>query len=257
MGTLTTLFLLSIIETLTTYKNILIVVGAGLSVLIPAFVRSKFFSDLVKGIFDGIFIFREKRKNKKVDVVETNNRNITISIADITNHEIFNYLEFWLYTRIPDITLITQYRTVVFRKYVFILFKEYKEVLTTLLMKQEFTHVEKSQLKSILYTTLINIHKSADAQMKISGIPDVIVAKMTLALKDRMHLALDLINSINESAFYDSDNNLLKVYSYLNIIHSILDNILSNIEPVCNSINGELSGLMMDGFIEPPSKHKS
>ena len=93
--------------------------------------------------------------------------------------------------------------------------------------------------------------------MKMIGIPDVIITKMKFSLNDRIDLTMDLINSICDSSFYDSENNNLKIYTFLNIIHSILDNTISNVEPVCNSLNGELSGLSMDGHVEPPSKHGS
>ena len=79
---------------------------------------------------------------------------------------------------------------------------------------------------------------------------------MKNVLNDRINLTMDLINSICDSSFYDSDENHLKMYSFLNIIHSILDNTISNVEPVCNNLNGELSGLTLDGHVEPVSKRK-
>jgi len=68
-----------------------------------------------------------------------------------------------------------------------------------------------------------------------------------------------LIGGICNSSFYNSDNNLLKVYSILNIVLSILENTISNSESICNSINGQLAGLSFsdNGRIvtEPGKKH--
>jgi hypothetical protein len=50
---------------------------------------------------------------------------------------------------------------------------------------------------------------------------------------------------------YVADKNLLKVYSILNILLSVLENTISNSEEVCDSINGQLKGLKFDGKIEP------
>jgi len=60
---------------------------------------------------------------------------------------------------------------------------------------------------------------------------------------DTIQLTIDLISNVSNSQFYESDDNLLKVYSILNIILSVLENTISNSEFVCNSINGQLSGL--------------
>ena len=60
---------------------------------------------------------------------------------------------------------------------------------------------------------------------------------------DTIQLTIDLISNVSNSQFYESDDNLLKVYSILNIILSVLENTISNSEIVCNSINGQLSGL--------------
>ena len=60
---------------------------------------------------------------------------------------------------------------------------------------------------------------------------------------DTITLTIDLIESISNSQFYESEKNLLKMYSILNIILSILENTISNSQSVCNSINGQLKGL--------------
>jgi hypothetical protein len=92
--------------------------------------------------------------------------------------------------------------------------------------------------------------ESADA-----GIPRVVIDKMKVRNNDTILLTLDLIEGVCSSQFYESENNLLKVYSILNILLSVLESTISNSESVCNSINGQLKGLTFrdDGkdFIEP------
>jgi len=44
---------------------------------------------------------------------------------------------------------------------------------------------------------------------------------------------------------------LLKVYSILNILLTILENTINSSEGVCNSINGALKGLTFEGKTEP------
>jgi hypothetical protein len=87
--------------------------------------------------------------------------------------------------------------------------------------------------------------------MKKQGIPDIIIEKMKVRNNDTLNLTIDLIEGVCNSRFYNSKNNLLKVYSILNILLSILENTISHSELVCNSINGQLKGLEYGGFKEP------
>jgi len=75
------------------------------------------------------------------------------------------------------------------------------------------------------------------------GIPKIIIEKMKVKNNEMINLIIDLIEGISNSSFYDSENNLLKVYSILNIILSILENTISSSDSICNSINGQLKGL--------------
>jgi hypothetical protein len=90
-----------------------------------------------------------------------------------------------------------------------------------------------------------------ESEMRRQGMPDVIIEKMKVKNNDTLTLTIDLINGVCNSRFYSSENNLLKVYSILNILLSILENTIMNSEPICNSINGQLKGLEFDGKVEP------
>ena len=88
-----------------------------------------------------------------------------------------------------------------------------------------------------------------------AGIPSIVIDKMKEKNRDTIQLTIDLIGNISNSQFYESKDNLLKVYSILNIVLSVLESTISNSESVCNSINGQLRGskIMQDGreIIEP------
>ena len=60
---------------------------------------------------------------------------------------------------------------------------------------------------------------------------------------DTISLTIDLIEGVCSSHFYTSEKNRLKIYSILNIMLSILENIISNSDHICNSINGSLKGM--------------
>jgi hypothetical protein len=83
------------------------------------------------------------------------------------------------------------------------------------------------------------------------GIPKIVIEKMKSKNNDTITLTMDLIEGVCGSQFYAHDKNLLKVYSILNILLSVLENTISNSNNVCNNINGALKGLTFEGKTEP------
>ena len=106
-----------------------------------------------------------------------------------------------------------------------------------------------------LRTTLLNLVNSIiydyEREAQDAGIPKIVIEKMKAKNNDTITLTIDLIEGVCSSQFYQSEKNLLKVYSILNIILSVLENTISSSESVCNSINGQLKGLTFDGKKEP------
>ena len=86
------------------------------------------------------------------------------------------------------------------------------------------------------------------------GIPSVIIEKMKNKNNDNILLIIDLIQVVCSSNFYQSEKNLLKVYSILHILMSVLENTINSSEGICNSINGQLKGMEFNGYVEPGGK---
>lgn len=181
-----------------------------------------------------------------------------ITEADITSHEIFNYINLWKFSMVPTINFSTEYRTVVFRKYLSIYLECYKDDLKSFL-QTDYKSMGASEIKGAFLDLINKIIYDYERKMVDSGIPKIIIEKMKVRNNDTINLTIDLIEGICGSNFYDSDNNYLKVYSILNIILSVLDNTIANSESTCNSINGQLAGLSFgeNGRVvtEPGKKH--
>ena len=221
--------------------------------IVIGFIKSDLSKDIFSSFFSGLSRFLSKnKKNKEVDK-ETG---YSIKETDITNHDLFNYIDFWMYSQVPSMNLRTQYRTAVFRKYLHIYLKTYKEVISEFVMSGEYKDMDNAKLRTKLLNLLTNIIQKMEAEMRMIGVPDVIITKMKNVLNDRINLSIELINNMCDNTFYDTENNYLKIFTFLNIITPILDNIISSIENVCNTLNGELSGLTIDGFTEPMSGHR-
>lgn len=174
-----------------------------------------------------------------------------IDEVDILNHDIFNYIDFWMYSKVPTFQFSTEYRTVVFRKYLTIFLKKHKENIKKYVDKKEFEKMGEAELWTSLLSLINDIIYDYEREMESSGIPKVIIEKMKVKNNDTISLTIDLIEGVCNSQFYSSDRNLLKIYSILNIMLSILENTISNSDHICNSINGQLKGMSMDGKSEP------
>lgn len=199
--------------------------------------KSTWFSSFMTKVSDKILDNFMKKKTNEVTQVKS------ITESDIINHDIFNLIDFWMYSKIPTFQFSTEYRTVVFRKYLTIFLKKHKENIQTYVTNRSFEKLDESQLWTSFLSLINDIIYDYEKEMEYSGIPKVIIEKMKAKNNDTISLTIDLIEGICTSQFYASDKNLLKVYSILNIMLSILENTISSSDHICNSINGSLSGL--------------
>ena len=103
--------------------------------------------------------------------------------------------------------------------------------------------MDESELWKNFLSLVNNIVYDYEREMLDAGIPQIIISKMKAKNNDTISLTIDLIEGICNSKFYSSADNLLKIYSILNIMLSILENTIQNSEAVCNSINGQLKGM--------------
>lgn len=213
-----------------------------LVIVILSFFKTDAFNKFIGKFFDKI-IEKAFKKKKKEDVVQ-------VAESDVINHEIFNYIDFWVYSKIPTINFSTDFRTAVFRKYLQLYLKAYKDELHIFVNEGKYKSMDNSQLRTTLLKVITDVIYAYETEMRAAGIPIIVIDKMKAKNLETLNLTLDLTNSICDSQFYNSPNNLLKAYSFLNIILSILENTMASVEDVCNSINGELKGLTMDGFTE-------
>lgn len=219
------------------FLALLIMVASGI-------LKSKWMSDIWTKISNKLIEWFLKKRTQSDEVKH-------IKESDILNHDIFNYIDFWMYSKIPTFQFSTEYRTVVFRKYLTVYLRCYKKGLSEFTKSGKYKEMEQSELWKSLLNMINHIVCDYERECKESGIPDIIITKMKQKNNESIQLTIDLINNISNSQFYESENNLLKVYSILNIILSVLENTISNSESICDSINGQLKGLTMDGKKEP------
>jgi len=212
------------------------------------FLKSKYVMDLWGKFTDKVVVFFLKNKVKELPTK-------VISESDITNHDIFNYIDFWTYSKVPTFQFSSEYRTFVFKKYLSIFLKCYKKDLSEFVNSKDYQTMDQSELWRSLLNIINKIVYDYEKECEEAGVPKIIIMKMKAKNNDTIQLTIDLIEGITNSQFYESEKNLLKMYSILNIILSILENLISSSETVCNSINGQLKGMwIMDGnrkIIEP------
>jgi len=217
-----------------------------ITIILLVVVKSEAASTFFGKIFDKLIskAFGGKKKEE-----------VLLKESDILNHEIFNYIDFWIYSSIPTITMRTEYRTEVFKKYLTIYFRQYSESLHNYINSAKYKEYSKLELKGSIFNLLNDVMRDYEREMISVGVPPVIINSMKVKNNETFHLTLELINSVCDSHFYDTDRNLLKVFTILNILLSTLEYTLSISDDICNSINGELKGLSIyvngKNIIEP------
>jgi hypothetical protein len=215
--------------------------------LLVRFAKNKWGIWIIQKISDKLSIFtKNKNETKNIRMIKE---------SDILNHEIFNYIDFWVSSRIPTIEFSTEYRTIVFRRYLTIYLTNYKSKIYSFLNSKKYQEMDNSEVNQSLLQLINNIIDSYEKEMIDDGIPKYIINKMKCKNDNMVTLTMDLIDNVCNSKFYESDKNFLKVYSILNILLSILENAITESKLVCESINGHLKGFRFrDGdseVIEP------
>ena len=68
-------------------------------------------------------------------------------------------------------------------------------------------------------------------------------------------LLLEFTNSVCDNHFYNTEKNMLKMFTILNILNATLEYTINVSSEVCDNINGELSGKEYGGFKEPVKEY--
>lgn len=206
--------------------------------IIYGILKSPFLSRIMTKISDKFIDWFLKDKIRNSEEL----RKITDS--DISNHDLFNYIDFWTYSKVPTFEFSTEYRTAVFKKYLSIYLKSYKSEILKFVQTKEYQEMDSAKLRTKLLNLINSIIYDYEKSSSEVGIPKIIIDKMKAKNNDTITLTIDLIEGVCSSQFYESEKNLLKVYSILNILLSVLENTISGSDVVCNSINGQLKGLV-------------
>lgn len=224
-----------IVELLEKYK----IESAGLvSISVAAYllIKNGVLTKVFNTLFERLLDWAIKKKNQGgVPAI--------ININEVLNHDLFSYIDFWRYSTTPTLRFSSEFRTIVFRKYLSIYLKSHKDKIQQYVNSKNYVNMTDSELWKSFLTLFNDIVYSYESEMSSAGVPKVVIEKMKAKNNDWITLTIDLIENICTSQFYKSENNVLKVYSVLNIMLSILESTVQNSEAVCNSINGELSGL--------------
>jgi len=215
--------------------------------ILYAFLKTNWVMSKITKLFDNLFTSKTKTSN-------------SMNMSHILNHNMFNYIDFWIYSKVPTINFSTEYRTIIFRKYLTIFLMKYRDNMHQYIDSKVYEPMDDSELWKSILSLLNNIVYDYEKDKESMGIPKMIIQKMKERNNETITLIIDLTESVCSSEFYHSENNLLKIYSIQNILLSVLQNTITNSIVVCNSINGGLKGqfVVVDGkkIIEKEIEHK-
>lgn len=224
------------------------VIGVLVIYSLISVLKSQWFGGIMTKISDKFVERFMKSESNKVENIRK------INDSDISNHDIFNYIDFWTYSKVPTFQFSTEYRTAVFRKYLTIYLKNYKKNIEKFVENKIYEKMDEPQISKTFLNLINQTVYDYEREMTESGIPPIIIEKMKVKNNDNISLTIDLVDGVCSSQFYNSENNLLKIYSILNILLTVLETTVNNAETVCNSINGQLKGLTFEGKTEPTKK---
>jgi hypothetical protein len=228
--------------------------GAFIGLFMLFVLKSTFFKRAYNKISDYFFevVISNKVKDVSISIRELNE-------SDISNHDIFNYIDFLMYSKIPTIVFLTDYRTFIFRKYLTIYIKSFKKNILTFVLQKDFENMDGPEFNKSLLNLINLIVRDYEYEMVNSNIPDIIIERMKVRNNEILTIKIQLIETVCSSDFYQSDKNRLKLFSILNMLLVLLESTINGSGNVCNGINGALKGMTVtDGSktYTEPSKSK-
>lgn len=195
-------------------------------------------SKAVKNILSKLLnFFVDKLLMKKESSIE-----IKLTESDLIHHDIFSYIEYWTQSNINKINFSTEFRTMVFRKYLKIYLNTYSKEFKTYLIDRSYKVMGDAELRNSIQSLLTRIEVKYEENMIEAGIPQVVIEKMRISNTTTSMMLFNTTENICDSLHYKSEYNYLKIYSIMNTVQGILDAVITQSEKTCNSINGELSG---------------
>lgn len=204
------------------------------SFIIWAGLKSTWVSKKITGLFDKFF--KKTPENP-------------INVSHVVNHNMFNYIDFWIYSKVPTLNFSTEYRTIIFRKYLTILLMKYRDNVQKYISSAVYEKMDEQELWKSILSLLNAIVYDYEKEMEAMGIPKLVINKMKARNNETITLIIELTESVCSCEFYNSEHNLLKIYTIQNILLAVLQNAIANSEIVCNTINGDLKGqfVIVDG----------
>ena len=146
------------------------VILVAIGLVIVGVIKSSFTKKLYSKLQEFFLFVFLKSKTKEVTSVE-----ISITDSDVSNHDIFNYIDLWTYSKVPTIQFSTEYRTVVFRKYLTTFLKSYKENIKNYISSGDFKNMDNAQLWQSLLKLITDIVYDYEKEMEQDGIPKVVI----------------------------------------------------------------------------------
>jgi hypothetical protein len=220
------------------------IVGIVLIFILISVVKSRWFGDKVAKLTTNLISKFMRSETNSIKIVE-------VSDSDIINHDLFSLIDFWLYTKVSILEFSTDFRTLVFRRYLKIYLKSFKKNIEVFVKSENFKDMDDAKLLTSVQSLIIQIISDYETECHNSGIPKIVIDKMRSKNDSNLNFTIDLVKNACSSQFYSSENNMLKVHSILNIFVSSLENTVNSSKEVCESINGALSGLTFEGSKEP------
>lgn len=158
-------------------------------------------------------------------------------IANINNHPLFDYLNYNINIKIPNINIEDYNRDIIFKKFLLIKFKVFSKNFKEAL-KVNFKNLDDSELRNILITNLFNSIKEYENQCNVIGIPCMVVTKFSKWHSPHIEMVMNAVNYITTSSFYHSQEEKLAIifqYYITGFNQTIID-----AEKTLHELNGEL-----------------
>lgn len=192
-----------------------------------------------------------KLMNRIIDKISNDTKkeaDTNIKNSDIENHHIFNKMNNLLYRDIYTVDFGEDTMNILMRDYLSIIIKEFKVGIKVFVNKGDYIKMTPTEYTSELNRVINEILCKIDREVENRSLPVILVDNMKLKTITAVNFFMEITAGIASSHHYE--NNLIKTFSILNILSTVLDNLITKSSiKVADFIYEDLKGISYKGKI--------
>jgi len=155
-------------------------------------------------------------------------------------------LKYWMSFKIDSLEMAEDGRTKIFRDLLRIMFQSYYDNFMCIEDQDDFNDLDRREVYTRIVQAFNDVYADFEDQARLKGIPEVVLVKYQAWHSSTLDYTLKHAELVSQSPV--NDTNLDIMYSVYLLVITLLEITIAEAEKVLTGLNGELTGIVYDGY---------